>query len=537
LPKRPGWNGVVTDPSGAVIASVKVTATLPTANDPRKLDDFSRKNPTSSFAVQANEAAAKLRGAERQASQALASSPNEPGLVAFENKFPWSESGKVIRERLNGNEKSAYARIQSSRNPQDFAQFRQLFPASSLAAAALQREKELRTAEKEAWKKAYLSTDPRILEDFSQSFSGSTEAIGALSKAQELRRAENEAWQQAVSTASRQSMQEFIQRFAWSDRLAEARRLREEWIQDEKALATAIGSHDPRAIENYIAKSKNPSTIQLARRETSLLRSSEERDWNSRSKSESQKELKEFLEKYPWSPHRKDAQQRLDNMQKPVVLPAPSPTPVIPTEPIPVKSPAVTTSSTPKSGALATNPNTRTPFVWIAPPTEVKLNPFRISQTETTVEDYEAYARSTSAKMPDPPASAAGWKNKKFPMVRVTHAQASGFCKWAGGRLPTDAEWDFAARGGLAGATYANGNKISKAEANYGGNEGVKQVSSYTPNGFGLYDVLGNAAEWTSETTIRGGHFGSSANELKLASRSGGGANSAYHNTGFRCIW
>lgn len=95
-----------------------------------------------------------------------------------------------------------------------------------------------------------------------------------------------------------------------------------------------------------------------------------------------------------------------------------------------------------------------------------------------------------------------------FPVIYVTYSQAQNYCSWAGKRLPTEAEWEYAARGGLSGKRYPNGDSISCTEANYGRYDSsydcwnydglandTHRVKSYEPNGYGLYDMAGNVEE------------------------------------------
>ncbi len=114
---------------------------------------------------------------------------------------------------------------------------------------------------------------------------------------------------------------------------------------------------------------------------------------------------------------------------------------------------------------------------------------------------------------PAGPASTLHGK-ERHPVVHVAHEDALAFAAWAGKALPTEAEWERAARGGLEGATFPWGDELAprgRPMANtwqgefpwenlaLDGFEGTSPVKSFPPNGFGLYDVAGNVWEWTAD--------------------------------------
>jgi formylglycine-generating enzyme required for sulfatase activity len=199
-------------------------------------------------------------------------------------------------------------------------------------------------------------------------------------------------------------------------------------------------------------------------------------------------------------------------------------------------------------GATMTNPKDGLKYVWIPPGTfmmgcspgdserfpdekpahQVTITKgFWLGQTKVTVGAYKRFAGVTGRQMPPEPdlfgrSLNPGWGNEAMPVVEVTWDDAQAYCGWAGGRLPTEAEWEYAARGGSTAARYGDldgiawyadnsgrqrldSYRIFKEDlANYlkrlgeNGN-GMHEVGQKRVNGFGLYDMLGNVWEWVND--------------------------------------
>ena len=101
-----------------------------------------------------------------------------------------------------------------------------------------------------------------------------------------------------------------------------------------------------------------------------------------------------------------------------------------------------------------------------------------------------------------------------YPVVQIAYADAVAYAKWAGKRLPTEAEWEFAARGGMTGKTFAWGDELKPGgkwmaniyegqfpvkDTGEDGFAGLAPVAQFPPNGYGLYDMAGNVWQWCSD--------------------------------------
>lgn len=180
------------------------------------------------------------------------------------------------------------------------------------------------------------------------------------------------------------------------------------------------------------------------------------------------------------------------------------------------------------------------------------------------VSQWWAWVPGADWKHPQGPNSNIDGKDN-YPVVHVSWDDAIAYCKWAGKRLPTEAEWEYAARGGRQTKYFWGDEDVeaSKPKANtwqgiFPNNNtawdkfaGLAPVASYAPNSYGLYDVAGNVWEWCSDwyappsgpvsqkKVVRGGSFMCHASYCKgyrVTARMSTSPDTGLENTGFRCV-
>ncbi|HUJ79254.1 MAG TPA: formylglycine-generating enzyme family protein [Nitrospiria bacterium] len=136
------------------------------------------------------------------------------------------------------------------------------------------------------------------------------------------------------------------------------------------------------------------------------------------------------------------------------------------------------------------------------PARTVTLPAYEIDVYEVTNEQYAGFVKATNHRVPP------SWTNgrypagqERFPVTYVTWDDANGYCGWAGKALPTEAQWEKAARG-ADGRLYPWGTAFDPDKANVGGlHGGLKPVGSFEAgkSPYGVYDMVGNVSEWTAD--------------------------------------
>jgi len=216
---------------------------------------------------------------------------------------------------------------------------------------------------------------------------------------------------------------------------------------------------------------------------------------------------------------------------------------------------------------------------------------FWLGQTEVTVQAYKRFVDLTGRVMPPEPQYSGrspitlktnpGWADSQLPVVDITWHNAVAYCTWAGGRLPTEAEWEYAARAGDLGPRYGNPDETAWYAENSGraplNTEAIRaaggnlreliplaapngnqphRVALKQPNQWGLFDMLGNVHEWvgdwfgnyqaapTADPTgpstgdkriVRGGDYGTPPWLLRVSLRTSDNPDHGDAANGFRC--
>lgn len=137
-----------------------------------------------------------------------------------------------------------------------------------------------------------------------------------------------------------------------------------------------------------------------------------------------------------------------------------------------------------------------------SPAHKVKVNAFYMDIHEVTNAEYSIFCKKTNRHLPEfwgIDRYKSGEKYPDYPVIGVSFIDAIAYAQWAGKRLPTEAEWEYAARGGLVGMTFPTGDDIEPYPPELieeGTGSRLFPVMKRKPNAYGLYDMAGSVREW-----------------------------------------
>ena len=178
------------------------------------------------------------------------------------------------------------------------------------------------------------------------------------------------------------------------------------------------------------------------------------------------------------------------------------------------------------------------------PTRRASVGNFWLNRTEVDVNAFKKCVRAGACAEPEAEKDPCNWERRPdHPMNCVDWNQASAYCKWARGSLPTAAEWEYAARSGEAAPWPWGPTPPTQAHARFDSLDGTAPVGTYSKGDtrWGVSDLAGNVAEWTAsdyssqEKEIRGGNWTSTAKDLRVSARSSQRPGYRSDLIGFRC--
>jgi formylglycine-generating enzyme required for sulfatase activity len=199
---------------------------------------------------------------------------------------------------------------------------------------------------------------------------------------------------------------------------------------------------------------------------------------------------------------------------------------------------------------------------------QMRVAPFAIDTMEVSNAEYEVFVKACDWRSPQGKGTALeeaslAWTESvpeeiaSLPVVFVSWEDATAYAAWCGKRLPSELEWEFAARGGLVGTAYPWKSRPNGKQAQFGDTERPRAVTEGEVNGYGMLNIVGNAAEWCLDVfdddlrtslelrskeasknaprAYRGGHWRSGPEDITVTVRRGLPPGTRNEFIGFRC--
>jgi formylglycine-generating enzyme required for sulfatase activity len=447
-------------------------------------------------------------GAELEAFRVADEVGTFDGWLRYLQQYPRGYLVASVRSRLEEmdkkkSEQAAYELARQADNEKTWQQFLSLHPSGAHAAEAERRvadQRQKREGEMNAFRlaesKNMASAWKRFLDEFPN---GQFSAI-AEDRVETLKKAEQEKEDAAYARAMKNNTVEDWDRY--------------------------IGDY---ATGRYVDDAMKRRTDLVKKIEEDRAAKAENDLYTAAVKGDSLESWGAYAAKYPKGPHTDEATKRLDQLKW-----------VQFADVVAVPAGQFTMGSDAKNDTK--------------PAHRVEVDGFLMGRSEVTNEQYMKFIGESNHGRPPDPSFVKNYMNThpELPVLVVTYDDALAYCKWLGDktgakvRLPTEAEWEYAASGGKAGMLYPWGSEQPRTKARYKDNapNGAKTVAAalYPPTAFGLLNMSGNAAEWVmdyyseayyrgsspknpqgpaagKERVVRGGSWKSNAEELTVTRR------------------
>lgn len=469
----------------------------------------------------AQEVAARIALLDKEAAAwpGVQSSKDAKVIEQFLKDFPDGRYAKEARnlQAQSQGEDATYKKALASKLPKDYQSYLDTYPSGSHTAEVRRLLDELKNAEKTQFERARQTKDLAALRLFARIYPDSAFRKDVEAMIRDLDA--EQAWAK-VNKNDEAAVRKFLEQYVISPASNAARaRLEELRIAREKAEK-----------EKADREAKERADREL--KDKAGREAKEKADREAKEKADRDREAKEKADKE--EAERKRAEEE---KKKSTVVPPP----VITQGPREVKNPKDGQPYMLLPGgkfSMGCQPGDNRCKKDEPKARDEEVRPFHIGKYEVTVGAYQASGR----KMPSDSAFNKGWQFKDFPMQSVTPADAQAYCAAVGGRLPTEAEWEYAARGGKGGI-YPSGASISPRQANYNSNNNptLARVGSTPPNGFGLYDMAGSVSEIVAAVTggfvVKGGSFAFDDVWTRVSARFPVQVNKTENTYGFRCAY
>jgi serine/threonine protein kinase len=498
------------------------------SNDPAATREYLAKYPAGIHASEASKRISSLIRASKSAYDTAVAGKDPNLLEAFDQTYPWSDqakTAKALATDMRTKEDSRYRDVHAAPNGEKITAFVKDFPWSP-------RINELRGlgSAEDYWTGVAKSKNPKEFEDFRQRFPGNPHSQEAQTKAQQLRTTETSAWSQIAKSDKSADFEKFAVDFPWSEHRQQAEQ-QASAIRAEEAAWESISKTNPKDLELFRSQHPSGRFAKEALRVIGELNNHASREWEQVKAKNDPKAYDQFSKDYPFSEHAAEAKAKAEQLRK--------------AEEARLKDEqdkkdradrekaAKEGIDKPKPDLPGTTakPQTALPDVTGKDGIVYKGIPgraFRMAQTETTRAAFDRYLEAT------PPNKSRNTSKPDLPVVDVSFSDAEAYCAWVGGRLPTKQEWEYAAHGGKD-SDFPNGDDITKDQARYG-SQYMSPALSFPPNGYGLYHMVGNVAEFVQGRMVKGGFHMSGKEDLRIKKEYGIAKEGKSAYNGFRCV-